>query len=234
MALILLNPGTSPLGQFDGLDSQYLSMKGGEIATWTGVTYGGSDVAAADVQDGYTGTSSKTRPAVTTTLTSSSAPLFLTDDGTKGYGTLFGVVVGGVAGQTAYGPNSTVPAAAQLGPHTASGSGKVTLWDKPGLYGVTLDAVDTLTGGVIPSNASLTVGKALTFTTAGLITMDGSAQDAGGRLIGNFCEFSTNGSLVNTPQNLVAALNSPSGSVSSLQPLSFYMAIFWYAGAQGV
>jgi len=58
----------------------------------------GSDVAAADIQDGYTGTSSKTRPAVTFTLGGSSKPLFLADDGTKGYGTLFGVVVGGTAG----------------------------------------------------------------------------------------------------------------------------------------
>jgi len=29
-------------------------LKGGEVCTWTGVTYGGSDVAAADIQDGYT------------------------------------------------------------------------------------------------------------------------------------------------------------------------------------
>ncbi len=234
MALVILNPGGNPLGTFDCLDTQISTFKGGEVCTWGSVTYQGSDLATADVNDGYTGTSSKVRPAVTLTLTSSSAPLFLSDDGTKGYGTLFGTVVGATAGQTSYGPNSTVPASAQLGPHTALGSGKMTLWDKPGLYGVTLDAVDTAATGVVPSNASLTVGKALTYTTAGLITMDGSAADAGGRLIGNFAEFATSGTRVSTPSSLVAALNSPSGSVSSVSQLQFYMAVFWYAGAQGV
>ena len=58
-----------------------------------------------------------------------------------GYGTLFGAVVGGTVGQQVNGP--TTFTGAILGPHTSTGSGKTTCWDKPGLYAVSLDAVDT-------------------------------------------------------------------------------------------
>lgn len=227
MALILLNPGVNPLGQFDGLDSQLTSFKGGEICTLVGVsTTAGVDLASSDVNmDGYVGTASKTRPAVTFTLSSSSRPLFLSDEGTTGYGTLFGSVVGGTVGQQ-------VTGGAVLGPHTATGSGKVTLWDKPGLYGVTLDAVDTAATGLVPSNSSLTVGTGITYTATGKLTPVGSAAAVSSApVVGRLAEFSTNGSLVTTPNNLVAALNSPSGSVSSLQALNFTRVDFWYAGA---
>jgi len=225
MTLFVLNSNTS-LGQFDGLDSQLTSFKGGEVCTLGSTAYLGSDLAAADVNnDGYVGTSSKTRPVVTYTLTSSSRPLFLSDDGTTGYGTLFGTVVGGTAGQQS--TNGAV-----LGPHTATGSGKITLWGGKGLYGVSLDAVDTATDGLVPTNASVTVGKALTYTATGQLTPVGSTNAVSGApTVGYASEFSTNGALVTTPMNLVAALNSPSGSVSSLQPLKFAMIQFWYEGA---
>lgn len=237
MALILLNPGVQPLGQFDGYDSQLTSFKGGEIATWGSVaTTAGVDLAAADVLgDGYVPSSSAVRPVVKLCPDGYTKPTFLTDDGTVGYGTLFGTVVGGTAGQTSYGPLSTVPASAVLGPHTATGSGKITLWDKPGLYGVTLDAVDTTAGGLIPGNTALTVGSNLSYTSAGLLTPAGSHAVAGlsgtHPIVGRLASFETNGSLVNTPQTLVAALNSPSGSVSSFAPEKFYMAVFWFSGA---
>jgi len=218
MALILLNPGTQPLGQFDGYDSQLSSFLGGEVCTFVGVSTTGTDLASADSFDGYVGTSSKTRPAVTFTLTSSSAPLFLADDGTAYYGTLFGAVVGGTAGQV-------VSTGAALGPHTAVGSGKITLWDKPGLYGVTLDAVDT--ASIVPTNASLAVGTSLTYTATGKLTAVGSGAAVGGApVVGRFVEFATNGSLVRTPNSLVAALNSGGGPLQR----QFQHAVITWAG----
>jgi|ERR1700722_12448 len=232
MALVLLQPGCSPLGQFDCLDGYVTTFNGGEVATWGSTTWQGSDEASADVnQDGYVGTTSKLRPAVVPATQVAQRPLFLTDDGTLHYGTLFGEIVGATVGQQA--TNGVV-----LGPHTSLGSGKTTLWDKPGLYGVTLDAVDQASNGLVPSNATLTVGYALSFTTAGLLTPAGTGNpttEGGGTAptVARLAEFTTNGSLVTTPNYLVAALNSPSGDVSSLQPITQYMAVIWFGGAGG-
>ena len=205
MALKILQPGIQPLGQFDGLDTVYTTVRGGEVGTLTYVATPGTDLHTPDV-DGYVAT---TRPAVTTALTAGDRPLFLIDDGTSGYGTLFGEVVGAVAGQV-------VTGGAALGPHTATGSGKLTLWDKPGLYSVTLDAVDeTAVTGLHPQNPTLAGGDALFATATGLLTPDAaSAFDGGALTIARFIEFTTNGSLVNTPVTLVSALNSPSGQAA--------------------
>lgn len=243
MALVLLQPGTQPLGQFDGYGSDTLNFKGGEICTWAAEPY--PAVGAADVNnDGYVNslTLGKVVPAISRSqLTASSKPLFLSDEGILGYGTLFGAVVGGSVGQQVNGPG--VYTGAVLGPHTATGSGKVTVWDKPGLYGVTLDAVDTTAGststaGLTPFNTSLSVGSGLTYVpggaNGGLLTPVGSTAAAGNPVVvGRLASFETNGSLVTTPGTLVAALNSPSGDVSSLKPNNFYMAVFWFAGAAG-
>ena len=251
MSLKLLQPGIQPLGQFDGLDSDVLTMKGGEVVSFCqvttnaqpGVTTAGLDQAAYDVFDGYVNESGTfKRPAVTrlwdgTHLPSNGVlsslggrPLMLSDEGITGYGTLFGTVVGGTVGQTVYGPNSTVAAANLLGPHTATGSGKVTCWDKPGLYAVSLDAVD---GYLQPTQTNLYAGAALGFTATGLLTPKGSANDitsgTATLVVGHFVEFNTNGSLVTTPNYLVAALNSPSGNVSSAQPRAFTFATVYFA-----
>jgi hypothetical protein len=225
MALVLLNAGREPLGQFDALDSQLTGFLGGEVVTWGSVATPGSDLASADVfEDGYVGTTNKTRPVIQRASTSSSAPLFLSDDGVAHYGTLFGTIVGGTAGQV-------ISGGAVLGPSTATGSGKITCWDKQGLYGVTLDAVDTAATGLVPSNASLAVGTHLTYTSSGLLTPVGSANAVSGApVVGYLSEFSTNGSLVTTPQSLTNALNSPSGDVSSLVQETFYMAVFSFVG----
>src|SRR5713101_9044172 len=149
MALILKQPGVSPLGQFDGLDSTVLGLKGGEVCTFRSVLAPnppGTDKAAADDFDGYTLPAGVQRRTVVTPMTTGFdgyRPLLLADEGIKNYGTLFGTVVGGTVGQVSYGPNSTIATADLLGPSTAAGSGKVTCWDKPGLYAVTLDACDT-------------------------------------------------------------------------------------------
>ena len=216
MALELVQPGINPLGQFDGHDDIYLTVKGGEIGTIVGVA-ATEDKGAADVDDGYVNSSNQ-RPVVTTALTSGDRPLFLIDEGISGYGTLFGSVIGGLAGQIADGVgqyNGQV-----LGPHTAAASGKLTLWDKPGLYAVTLDAVDTTEGtGLIPG--SVPVAAALYATSAGLLTPT-SASAFEAVVLGRFINFEPykGGSLVTTPVSLVSAANS-SGQASGMHRAVF-------------
>jgi hypothetical protein len=258
MSLKLLQPGTQPLGQFDGLDVDCLTLKGGECVSFAqvttsgqpGVTTAGLDQAAYDVFDGYVNVGGSPavfkRPAVTRLwgfggyLSDGYArPVMLADEGIIGYGTLFGAVVGGTVGQQVNGP--TTFTGAILGPHTATGSGKVTCWDKPGLYAVSLDAVDTSASvGLQPTNTSLTVGAPLSFTvstglgTGGLLTPWNGANAINGAgatnspIVGHFIEFNTNQSLVTTPNYLVAALNSPSGVVSSVGPRAFQFATIYF------
>ncbi|HLG27623.1 MAG TPA: hypothetical protein VI423_07545 [Paenisporosarcina sp.] len=213
-----------PLGQYDGLDAEATALLGGEVVALTGLLLTSSDKKASDVSDGYAGSTTKRRPVVTNTLVSGMRPLFLADEGLKGYGTLFGEVVGGSVGQVSSG-------GAQLGPHTATGSGKVTLWDKPGLYAVTLDAVDDTEGtGLEPDNASLNVGAALYATSAGLLTPAvGSAFES--VIVARFIEFETNGSLVTTREDMISALNSPTGGVAAKVP--FVHAVIHFHGVDG-
>lgn len=236
MALILHQPGTQPLGQFDGYTGETLNFNGGEVCSWRALPYPAS--GASDVNsDGYVneGGLGFVVPAISRTWNSTGAaplssagPFFLSDEGINHYGTLFGAVVGGFVGQQVNGPNTYTGAV--LGPHTATGSGKVTVWDKPGLYGVTLDAVDST--NLAPSVTTLTVGQKLYFTAAGLLTTS-VGKVANGLSVGSLASFETNGSLVTTPGSLVAALNSPSGDVTSLKPNNFYQVVFWFAGAAG-
>ncbi len=201
MALILHNSSSNPLGQFDADDSA-ATVLGGEVATLTPVLL--TDAGAADLDDGYVGATAgaRRRPGVNTALTSGDRPLFLTDDGTAGYGTLFGEVVGGTVGQVSTG-------GAVLGPHTALASGKITLWQQPGLYGVTLDAVDTTADGLIPSSTtgSLTVGSPVYANASGLLTPVVGESFEATQPVASFVEFMTNGALVTTPTQLVASLD---------------------------
>jgi hypothetical protein len=231
MALELVQPGIQPLGQFDGADAIYLTVKGGEVATIkAAVATSATDEAAADVfNDGYVLASGvKQRPVATTVLANGNRPLMLVDDGIFGYGTLFGSVIGGIAGQIAYGVNQA--SATQLGPHTAAGSGKLTLWDKPGTYAVTLDAVHTdVTAGLVPTNPTLTIGAALYATTKGLLTpTSGNAFEA--IRLGSFLNFEAykGGSLVTTPVSLVSASKSPVG-VGQPQTSAMARALIYFA-----
>lgn len=221
MALRLLNSGIEPVGSYDGLDSEVTSFLGGEVCTLTGVALDSDNAAKdSDGSDGYVGTSSKTRPAVTLSLSSGDRPLFLADDGLAKYGTLFGEVVGSTVGQVSTG--GTV-----LGPHTAEASGKITLWDKPGHYAVSLDAVDTTSGtGLNPDNATLAVGDALYATSAGKLTPASGSTFEGGLVVARFVEFSTDRSLVTTPNHLVSGFNSPSGNAE--QEIDFQWAVIFF------
>lgn len=210
-----------PIGQFDGDDSVIGSLKGGEVVTFATTLQSSSDKAAKDAFDGYTLPATPSRPFVTRLGEQSTdgygRPLMLADEGIAGYGTLFGSVVGGVAGQVSTG--------AVLGPHTSTGSGKVTCWAQPGLYAIT---IDTLAASVQPTT-SLAVGAKLyaTVTTganAGIIT----AVNTAGSLIGNFVEFMTNGSLVSTPASLVGTFNPPDGSLSGVSSRQLTQAVIFF------
>lgn len=222
MALKLVNQAGNPLGQFDGLDGtgagSALSLKGGEVVTLKSiVATSATDLAAKDVFDGYANPNLRT--VVSSALLSTSRPLFLADDGITGYGTLFGSVVGGTVGQV-------VTGGALLGPHTATGSGKVTCWHLPGVYAVSLDAVDTV--AFAPTNTAMVAGKALTYTSLGLLTPVGSAAAVSGApVVGSFIEFETNGSLVTTPNSLVGALNPPDGAFAAAAR-SFTFGTFYF------
>lgn len=227
MALILLQSGIEPIGQYDAVDGYATTILGGEVCTFTTVTVA-SDKGAADAADGYLnpGTS---RVALTTNLPAgASGPWMLTDDGTANYGTLFGTVVGGTVGQV-------VNTGAVLGPHTATGSGKWTAWDKPGLYGVTLDAVDSAT--IAPTLTTNTPGQLLqakagnngTPALAGFLTTSGTAGSSA--TMARFVEFRTKGALVTTPNRLVSALNSPSSNVSGTLSSLMFMAVVHFQPA---
>jgi hypothetical protein len=140
--LKLLQPGIEPLGQFDVDDEAVALVVGGEVGVFGGLDFI-TDGYAADVFPGQ-------GPAVQINLDLATAgELYgLIDEGTTGggpdssnaYGTLFGQIIGGTVGRgTGIG---ALPASGTVvvGPSTMFGSGKATLWTKPGLYGVTRDA----------------------------------------------------------------------------------------------
>lgn len=120
MALLMVQEGVQPAGQYDNLDGY--SPAGGEVYVLYSKGVG---------SDGYQIVSA--RPAVT----GDGYSFFLVDDGLTGYGVLFGNTVT----RTATGFSSGADSATRLGPASQVGSGKLTLWDKPGLYAVTLDAL---------------------------------------------------------------------------------------------
>lgn len=199
MTLFIYQPGAPPLGQFDVLDSYLSGIKGGEIGTLYAAsrTNSSTEKAAKDALDGYTNLTDVYRAAVANSITASTQrPLWLLDDGTTGYGTLFGQVIGTPVGLSTTGTN--------LGPHTAAASGKVTCWHQPGLFAVSVDAVDTAADGLVITNSSCDPGLKLDVTAAGLLTPTGSGSAVGVE-VGRFVEFETSPSLVNTPASLVGA-----------------------------
>lgn len=221
MALKLLQPGTQPIGQYDGYDNEITLLKGGEVVTLVSVALSSTDKAAYDSFDGYVNDGvlpSEKRIVVTNTLLSGTKLLMLADEGIAGYGTLLGSMVGETVGQNTGG---TV-----LGPHTTAGSGKVTCWDKPGLYAVSLDACDTnASTGLQPTNPTLKTGDPLYAKLAGgKLSPDSSSATT--TVVARFVSFETNGSLVNTPNKLSQALNSPTGSPAAAK--TFKYAVFYF------
>lgn len=199
MALHIYQPGIQPLGQFDCLDGYLSTILGGEVGTLyqASRTNTSSEKAAFDSLDGYTNVSAVTRAAVANRVnTTSQRPLWLLDEGSAGYGTLFGQTIGTPVGLSTTGTN--------LGPHTAAASGKVTCWDKPGLYAVTVDAVNDASDGIVLANSSMVPGLELHCLNSGKLTPTGSTGAVAVE-VGRFVEFETQPFLVNTPNSLVGA-----------------------------
>lgn len=150
MALLMVQEGVQPAGQYDNLDG-YTPLGGEVYALYSkGVDANGLQIVA-------------TRPAVTA---DGYGPFYLADDGLTGYGVLFGNTVT----RTATGFASGADSATRLGPATYVASGKVTLWDKPGLYAVTLDAL-------VDTEANLKAalpGTGLAVGTAGKLQLTGA------------------------------------------------------------
>ena len=205
MALYLLQPGNQPLGQFDFADADLTSVLGGDFGTWDEAsrTNTASEKAAQDALDGYvadavdSGTPDASRPLLR--LADNGAgdngkAHYLLDDGTSGYGTLFGEVIGLPVGLSTTGTN--------LGPHTAAGSGKVTAYDKPGLYGVSTDALDSDVLGGVNLNDTPLPGELL---YRGAATGQLTRVVVSGNKAALFVELSGSGSLVTTPGKLVGA-----------------------------
>jgi len=221
MAIFLLQPGIQPLGQFDFLDTDLASVLGGEVGTFdvASRTNTSTEKAAADSLDGYisaeidTGSNTTYRPVVRLAdhgVADGYKLMYLLDDGKANYGTLFGEVIGTPVGLLTTGTN--------IGPHTAQGSGKVTLWDKAGLYGVSLDAVHAGDTGV--PNSELAAGADTPLpgdllyrhsTNAKLargMATGVTAGDRNGNKVAVFIEMSAAPSLVTTPGRLVGATDS--------------------------
>jgi hypothetical protein len=120
MALIMVQEGVQPLGVYDAYAT--FAPIGGEVAVL---------ISTGTTTDGYQ------ILAVRGATTGDKGPFYLADDGALGYGVLFGNTVT----RTATGFTSGADTATRLGPASYVASGKVTLWDKPGLYAVSLDAL---------------------------------------------------------------------------------------------
>jgi hypothetical protein len=175
----MLQEGCQPAGQYD-LGDGYTPL-GGEVY----VLYSeGVDAAGHQLLAGKPVASSST-----------AGPYFLSDDGLKGYGTLFGVTVA----RTATGFASGLDDGTRLGPATYVASGKVTLWDKPGLYAVTLDALDPGVSGATWSTHL--PGDHLTVMSdgSGRLTAGGSATDPAVTIV----TFKVDESLVTTGGSVV-------------------------------
>jgi len=147
MALKLLQPGLRPMGQFD-IDSDTATnttgITGGELMTLSAST-GAAEYAAADLSNGTSPAAEASMATGTADMSTTDAIIgFLADDGIRGYGTMFGELIGNIAGQA-----TSVSGATVIGPRTSSGSGKVTLHHGPGLYGFSApaDGSTTAVGG---------------------------------------------------------------------------------------
>lgn len=204
MALFALNPGLTAALCVDLVDTELASIEGGEVMTLSAVATANSSTekSAADAKDGYLQDASGTlnnRIAATRADAAADFPLYLSDDGTSGYGTLFGQVIGTSAGLTI--------TAADSGPNTAAASGKVTLWDKPGRYAITLDSCASDFVSSIGSTG-LTPGEVIGFsnsTNIGRLSRTGCANLVTNSGVGFLVELQPRPGLVNTPLRLVGA-----------------------------
>ena len=211
MALFILQPGLQPLGQFDFDDTDLPNVLGGDLGTFDEAARANSTTvkAAADVLDGYiadlvdVGTPTASRPVVrlADSSTETNNMLYLLDDGAAPhYGTLFGSLIGAPVGLA-----TSVQGSTALGPHSAYGSGKVTLWGQPGLYGVSLDALHASVVPTASGNLYDTPLPGEKLYRAASTAKLGRTQVGSEKFVAAFIELSGSRSLVTTPAKLVGA-----------------------------
>jgi len=203
MALYVLQPGLTPLGQFDFLDTDLANVLGGELAVWgeASRTITSTEKAASDVLDGYVadqvdaGTPDASRPVLQLgDGTDGVVAHYLTDDGSANYGTLFGNLIGNPVGLATTGT--------ALGPHSAQASGKVTVHNMAGMYAVSTDALDAdVLGGANLNDTPLPGGVLY----RGAATAQLTRTAVTGYQAALFIELRGDGSLVTTPGRLVGA-----------------------------
>lgn len=194
--LILLQPGIEPLGQFDLKDEDTDLVVGGEVGIFEELD---------EATDAYAGDVWAPGPRIHLSLgdVAADGELYgLVDEGSSGYGTYFGSVIGSTVGQgTGFGTLATTGTVV-VGPSTVRGSGKATLWTKPGLYGVTVDAwADPAEFDALALNADI-FGSAEDGTVDGKLTTSSAGQQVALGL-----GLSTDTSLVSTT-NTAAGLQA--------------------------
>jgi hypothetical protein len=199
MALFALTGGLNPIGIMDGKDSELAGLKGGEVMTLSTAARANSasEVASPDALDGYVFADPALRAQAVLASAATSLPLYLADEGTSPkYFTLFGQMSGALG----------TGASTVVGPHTTSGSGKVTLWANPGLYAVSLDACAS--DFFSTAGTALTPGKVLGFGSGadkGKLAHNACSNKVANTGCAHFVEFATENTLVTTPNKLVGA-----------------------------
>jgi hypothetical protein len=187
-----------PLGQFDLADT--VTLTGGEVMSLGAVsnTLSSTNLGAADAFDGYlydaSGPIANRTNARLAVAGDVNGFLALADEGAADYGTMFGQTIGIPAGLGTTGTN--------LGPNTAAASGKVTLWDKPGLFEVTVSSLASDFLSALTA-AGLTPGATLGFNASSRLSHSACSGAVASSGVANFVEFSSGGSLVSTPARLV-------------------------------
>lgn len=191
MALLMVQEGIQPAGQYDLDIADGYTPVGGEVYVLASKGVG---------SDGYQKVVA--RPAAT----GDGYAFYLADDGLTGYGVLFGNTVT----RTATGFSSGLDNGTRLGPTTYAGSGKVTLWCQPGIYAVTLDALDftSVSGDLINAyvaalpGAALTVNGAASGAHAGKLKLGSPA--GGGAPVATVITFKVDEALVTTGGSVVS------------------------------
>lgn len=194
--LILLQPGIQPLGQLDMADEDINLVTGGEVAYVRELTSSGGHAVDSEIP----GPELELKLGEADCNKTDHCVWGLVDEGSSSglsghsYGTTFGQVIGATVGQgTGIGDLSSVGTVA-VGPSTIRGSGKVTFWTKPGLYGVTEEAWVVGTFDSVTLNGRI-YAQADSKPDRGKLVQLGSD----GVYIGYALGHSTDRSLVSTP-----------------------------------
>lgn len=218
MALKLLQPGLRPMGQFDlDDDATKANVTGGELMGFAGAFsgQGAADIGAGtpEVEVGFVSTAGR---AAEESGSNDRLLGFLADEGIRGYGTLFGELLGGATGKA-----TSLSGATVIGPATHSGSDKVTLHHGPGLYGFSapVDGTTTALGG-----------SSDCWNTLGTISVNTAMSATSGKWLASVGSDQSHCVMVGpvTDSSLVSTTNSAAGASA----LNEYHAMY-YLGAIG-